>query len=181
MWWIGKCTIPLNPKHYLALYIQYKESLYWKVIYDKAVELDKSKMYSQLHISYKSSFVAECDQENLSKEKADELKQISILAAITKDANKSVIAIFLKSEISVIQREFDALLIKEGIKLISKHDEALKGWLEIEVTDSQINAFIHLYQQFVSTLFETVDRNSHLDIVIKASFVQQFLTRLKNR
>ena len=71
--------------------------------------------------------MAESDQENLSKEKADELKQISILAAITKDVNKSVIAIFLKSEISVIQREFDVLLIKEGIKLISKHDEALKG------------------------------------------------------
>ena len=74
MWWIGKCTLPLNPKHYLALYIQYKESLYWKVIYDKAVELDKSKRYSQFHTLYKSSFVAESDQENLSKEKADELK-----------------------------------------------------------------------------------------------------------
>ena len=98
-----------------------------------------------------------------------------------KDVNKSVIVIFLKSEISVIQREFDVLLIKEGINLISKHDEALKGWLEIEVADSQINAFIHLYQQFVSTLFETVDRNSHLDTVTKAFFVQQFLTRLKNR
>ena len=89
-----------------------------------------------------------------------------------KDVNKSVIAIFIKSEISVIQREFDALLIKEGIKLISKHDEVFKGWLEIGAADSQINTFIHPYQQFVSTLFETVDRNSHLDIITKASFVQ---------
>lgn len=47
--------------------------------------------------------------------------------------------------------------------------------------DNQINAFIHPYQQFASTLFETVDKNPHLDIVTKASFVQQFLTRLRNR
>ena len=75
----------LGNAHYLSIqntilnFYQYKESLYWKVIYDKdkAVELDKSKRYSQLHISYKSSFVVECDQENLSKEKADELKQIT--------------------------------------------------------------------------------------------------------
>ena len=89
-----------------------------------------------------------------------------------KDVNKSVIVIFLKSEISVIQREFDVLLIKEGINLISKHDETLKGWLEMGTVDSQINTFMHPYQQFESTLFETVDRNSHLDIVTKASFVQ---------
>jgi chloramphenicol O-acetyltransferase len=49
------------------------------------------------------------------------------------------------------------------------------------MADNQINAFIHPYQQFASTLFETVDRNPHLDIVTKASFVQQFLTRLRNR
>lgn len=65
--------------------------------------------------------------------------------------------------------------------MISKHDEALKGSLEMGAADNQINAFIHPYQQFASTLFETVDKNSHLDIVTKASFVQQFLTRLRNR
>jgi len=97
------------------------------------------------------------------------------------DVRRNTQAIFAKAEIVCIQREFEVILIKESIKLISKHDEALKGCLEMGAADNQINAFIHTYQQFASTLFETVDTNAHLDIVTKASFVQQFLTRLKNR
>lgn len=100
---------------------------------------------------------------------------------VTIDMRRNAPAVIAKAEITCIQREFDVILIKESINLISKHDEALKGCLEMGAADNQINAFIHPYQQFASTLFETVDRNAHLDIVTKASFVQQFLTRLRNR
>ena len=181
MWWIGKCTLPLNPKFYFELYNQYKENLYSRVIYekDKAIEADKSKRYSQ-QTTHKSSFAIEGDHDNSSKDKSNELSKYRYFVQSKQDQTKYNCNIF-KSEISVIQREFEVLLIKEGIKLISKHDEALKGCLEMGAADNQINAFIHPYQQFASTLFETVDRNSHLDIVTKASFVQQFLTRLKNR
>lgn len=105
----------------------------------------------------------------------------ALMAAINEDVRRISNSIYLKSEISCVQKEFEVLLIKEGIELISKHDEALKGCLEMGAADNQINAFIHPYQQFASTLFETVDKNPHLDIVTKASFVQQFLTRLRNR
>jgi len=151
------------------------------VIYekDKMVELDKKRRMGQASTSYQTSFRDE-DMENLSQQRVEQLKEQAVQTSIDIDVRRNTKFIFVKSEISVIQREFDILLIKEGIKLISKHDEAIKGCLEMGAADNQIN-FIHPYQQFASTLFETVDRNPHLDIVTKASFVQQFLTRLRNR
>lgn len=106
---------------------------------------------------------------------------LAIKAAIDADHERITPSISSETEIIVIKREIEIMLVKEGIKLIEKHDEALKGALEMGAADNQINAFLQPYQQFASTLYETVDRNPHLDIVSKASFVQQFLTRLRNR
>jgi hypothetical protein len=182
MWWEGKWVLPDTPIRYHELFNYYKDTYYFKVIYekDKALEIDKKKRQSQASTTYKASFKDEGDIENLPKERLEQLKEIAVQKAINEDVKKNTSQIFMKAEISVIQREFDILLIKEGIKLINKHDEALKGCLEMGAADNQLN-FIHPYQQFASTLYETVDRNPHLDIVTKASFVQQFLTRLRNR
>jgi hypothetical protein len=159
---------------------QYKEGFYYQVIFEKEkfLEMDRKKRIDSANVNYKPSG---SEADGFSKEKIEQLKQIAVMKAVTIDTRRNTSAIFAKSEIICIQREFDVVLIKEGIKLISKHDEALKGCLEMGAADNQINAFIHPYQQFASTLFETVDRNPHLDIVTKASFVQQFLTRLRNR
>lgn len=121
------------------------------------------------------------EKEAVSQEKSDELKMMAIKAAINMDHKRIAPSISAESEISVAKRELEIMLIKEGIEMISKHDAALKGALEMGAADNQINAFLEPYQQFASTLYETVDRNPHLDIVSKASFVQQFLTRLRNR
>ena len=40
---------------------------------------------------------------------------------------------------------------------------------------------MHPQQQFASTMLQDVDRLGHLDIINKIGFVQQFLTRLRNR
>lgn len=127
MCWIGKCTLPMNPKSYLELYNQYKENLYSKVIYekDKAIEADKNKRISQ-QASYKSPFSGEGEHTTSNKEKAVEPIKYRYYMQSKQDQIKYNCNAY-KSEISVIQREFDVLLIKEGIKLISKHDEALKG------------------------------------------------------
>jgi len=147
--------------------------------YEKALALDKDKRLSNQAMS--SAYALNGEQEGLSKEKLNEVKMMAIRSAIEFDHKLITPSIAAETEIFVIKREFEVLLIKEGINMISKHDEALKGTLEMGAADNQINAFLQPYQQFASTLFETVDRNPHLDIVSKASFVQQFLTRLRNR
>jgi len=40
---------------------------------------------------------------------------------------------------------------------------------------------IHPFQQFAATLYDEVDPNSHLDMVTKLNFVQDFITKLRNR
>ena len=40
---------------------------------------------------------------------------------------------------------------------------------------------VHPFQQFASTLYATVDKNSHLDLVSKFGEVQKFITKLRNR
>lgn len=51
----------------------------------------------------------------------------ALMTVINEDVRRISNSIYLKSEISCVQKEFEVLLIKEGIELISKHDEALKG------------------------------------------------------
>ena len=186
----GRCTIPESIEGYKTLSTTYKEGFYFKVIFEKDKVLESYKKKKIASMEFKSSHG---DGDEISKERIEQLKEIAASKGLVHstysmennefsiDVRRNTPAIIAKAEISCIQREFDIILIKESINLISKHDEALKGCLEMGAADNQINAFIHPYQQFASTLFETVDRNSHLDIVTKASFVQQFLTRLRNR
>ena len=148
---------------------------------EKALALDKDMRIPKNNRLASSSFEIDVEQEQLSKEKSEELKMLAIKAAIEADHKRITPSISSETEIIVIKREIEIMLVKEGIKLIEKHDEALQGALEMGAADNQINAFLQPYQQFASTLYETVDRNPHLDIVSKASFVQQFLTRLRNR
>lgn len=86
-----------------------------------------------------------------------------------------------RAQIKVNRNELDLEMTKAATALISKEQAGLMGCFEMGTAENQINAYVHPQQQFASTLFETVNRNSHLDIVTKVSFVQQFLTRLKNR
>ena len=44
-----------------------------------------------------------------------------------------------------------------------------------------MQSHIHPFQAFASTLYSKVDPNSHLDMVIKLSEVQRFITKLQNR
>ena len=40
---------------------------------------------------------------------------------------------------------------------------------------------IHPFQQFAATLYDDCDPNKHLDMVEKLNFVQEFITKLRNR
>ena len=40
---------------------------------------------------------------------------------------------------------------------------------------------IHPFQQFAATLYDRVDVQQHLDLTVKLSFVQELLTKMRNR
>jgi hypothetical protein len=44
-----------------------------------------------------------------------------------------------------------------------------------------VHALVHPTQQYASTLYQSVDKDSHLNVLNKVEFVQAFLTKLRNR
>ena len=65
--------------------------------------------------------------------------------------------------------------------VIDREQDALLAAFEQGGAEERIQYFVHPQQQFASTLFQTVNKNNHLDVVNKLGFVQTFLTKLRNR
>ena len=87
----------------------------------------------------------------------------------------------IKAEIIVVNRVLDVEMIKISLDMLRREDAALKAAFEQGAADDRIHAHVHPQQQFASTLFQSVDTNSHLDVVTKLGFFQSFLTKLRNR
>jgi hypothetical protein len=179
----GGSNLPSVIGEYKELQDNYKENIYWKVLHerDKVLAIEKRDKEEKNKESKGMQFRLDPDDNDLPEDKIKELRIIAIKNSINNDMRRLSSYLLDKSEISIIKHEFDLHLINEAISLINQYHTGLLGWLEMGAADNQISAFIFPYQQFAGTLFETVDRNSHLDIVTKASFIQQFLTRLRNR
>ena len=86
----------------------------------------------------------------------------------------------IKAEISVTNRVLDMEMIKISLDIIDREHGSLLAAFE-QGAAVQVHAHVHPQQQFASTLFSSVDSNSHLDVVNKLTFVQSFLTKLRNR
>ncbi len=87
--------------------------------------------------------------------------------------------LFNRAQVVVIQQEIERCLIKASVQTLDSECVALANCLKIQ--SNEINAYIHPFQQFAVTLYDKIDKNSHLDPINKCSHLQVFLTRLKNR
>ena len=87
----------------------------------------------------------------------------------------------IKAEITVAGRVLDIEMIKMSRAVIDREQAALLAAFEQGAAEDRVHFFVHPQQQFASTLFQSVDKDSHLDVVNKLGFVQTFLTKLRNR
>ena len=87
----------------------------------------------------------------------------------------------MRAETTIIRVLIDCRLIKIATQMIEAEHSALEVAFEQVASEQLVQAYVHPQQQFASTIFQQVDRNAHLDVVSKLGFVQQFLTRLRNR
>lgn len=56
--------------------------------------------------------------------------------------------------------------------MIKNEHTSLLATFESVASEKDIAVYVHPQQQFASTLYQSVDKNSHLDISTKLSFVQ---------
>lgn len=81
----------------------------------------------------------------------------------------------------VIKNILEVNLLKIGIEMVKAEHTALQTCFEVQAQSQSLAVHVHPSQQFASTPYSAVDRVPHLDVVTKVGFLQQFLTRLKNR
>lgn len=86
-----------------------------------------------------------------------------------------------RAEITVARRVLDIGMIKLSLGMIKNEHASLLAAFEQGAAEDGVHAFVHPQQQFASTLYQSVDHNSHLNVVNKLDFVQSFLTKLRNR
>jgi len=79
----------------------------------------------------------------------------------------------------VYSRELEKKLVQAAIKVVEDEAAALANCFSM--VSKSMDMHIHPFQQFASTLYPTVDRNSHLDMATKVPEIQRFVTKLKNR
>ncbi len=70
-----------------------------------------------------------------------------------------------KAEILVLSNEIEISLVKASTQVIEDESAALAKCFEMSANEIEVH--IHPYQQFASTLYQSVDRVAHLDIVFK--------------
>jgi len=86
-----------------------------------------------------------------------------------------------RAEITVARKVLDVEMIKLSLNMIKNEHASLLAAFEQGAADAGVHAYVHPQQQFASTLYQSVDKNSHLNVVNKLDFVQSFLTKLRNR
>lgn len=114
----------------------------------------------------------------------DKKTKATILESVRQEplAHPIVVSLYqTKAEIAVAHRVLDVEMIKMSLKMIKNEHASLLAAFEQGAADGRVHAFVHPQQQFASTLYQSVDPNSHLNVVNKLDFVQSFLTKLRNR
>ena len=79
----------------------------------------------------------------------------------------------------MLSNEIEKLLTRASVQTLDAENAALTRCFTLSQPKLQFR--IHPFQQFAATLFDRVDVQSHLDMVVKLGFVQEFLTKLGNR
>jgi len=83
------------------------------------------------------------------------------------------------AEKRVLANEIEKEIIRASVRTLDDETTALERCFTMSV--GKIQMVIHPFQQFAACLYDRVDRNSHLDVVTKVDYVQNLLTKLRNR
>ena len=84
-----------------------------------------------------------------------------------------------KAEIQVLSNEIEKMITRAAVQTLDAEHTALSRCFT--VSQPKIQMRIHPFQQFAATLYDKVDVQQHLDLTVKLGFVQEFLTKLRNR
>lgn len=87
----------------------------------------------------------------------------------------------LRAQIMVISRVLDTELVRLSWEVVDTEHRALLATYEQAAASDTFGRLVKPNQQFASTHFQQVDTRAHLDVCNKLSFVQTFLTKLRNR
>ena len=108
-------------------------------------------------------------------------KNSSIVKQSLKSKDSGALTAFdqASSEVEVIHSELQRYMMHSALEMFQKETSSLTK--AFEMTNLNIQAFIHPVQQFASTLDQEVDNRNHLDIINKVGPIQKMLTQIKNR
>ena len=108
-------------------------------------------------------------------------KNSSIVRQSLKSKDSGALAAFdqASSEVEVIHSELQRYMMHSALEMFQKETSSLTK--AFEMTNLNIQAFIHPVQQFASTLDQEVDNRNHLEVINKVGPIQKMLTQIKNR
>lgn len=84
-----------------------------------------------------------------------------------------------RSEIEIVQNEITKHFLQTSIDMFQRETVALSK--AFEMSNLEMQAYIHPVQQFASTLDHRVDARNHLDVLNKVPAIQKLLTQVRNR
>jgi hypothetical protein len=77
-----------------------------------------------------------------------------------------------KAEITVARRVLEGEMVKISLNAIQNEHASMLAAFEQGAAENKVHSFVHPQQQYASTLYQSVDNNSHLNVVNKLDFVQ---------
>ena len=181
--WFVRRPIIFKFQLYEVLSKPYKDEINWKVLYEKEKilteeareEEEKKKKLTKSKAAKEEEMVKRALYSAVRQEVAVEDEETTNI----KNAFSQMLQ--TRAQVAVIKHEFEVMLINHANEYLSNEHSSLLGCFEMGGAERQVCAFVHPAQQFAATPFHKVDKNSHLDIITKVSFVQQFLSKLRNR
>lgn len=84
-----------------------------------------------------------------------------------------------RSEVEVVQKEIGKYHMNLSIDMLQRETAALSR--AFEMSNHEMQVYIHPVQQFAATLDQAVDARNHLDLLNKVPAIQKLLTQLANR
>ena len=116
------------------------------------------------------------------KEEEERDKMVAVLRQEFSSMKKKVTldnTFTTQAETVVLKNEIEKHITRASIQTLSNEHEALSKCFTFSVPKIQLH--IHPFQQFAATFFDQVDYVNHLNLEMKMTPVQNFLTELKNR
>ncbi|CDW83349.1 UNKNOWN [Stylonychia lemnae] len=179
--WLANSTLPTDTKIYQSYLQQYKNDIFWKIMYQKD-QLPSVYGHAQQQHQQQQQQKTQQSLELQGKERNKQAEQTMLLNQQLINMQIQVLVDQVqscKAETIVLSNEIERQIVKSAISAIDQEASALANCFSMN--SKMIDMHIHPFQQFASTCYSVVDQNSHLDMVTKVAEVQKFITKLRNR